>query len=376
MGRSHQRSRGSRDVSRGTPRRVGHGHRSRSIVEPIVVAKEFGTRSAAQHGPPPQDDEEALSIFRGIRLASSSSMDDLRLSNRIDALARILPTSLPLLSVYLNTDVNETGRTTHDLFLRKELRQRTRTYDERSAERESLNGDCERIERYLAEELQPSTRGVALFACAGTGLFAAIQLPVPFTENRLVVNDRPHLYPLVRLDEGHPRYAALLVDTNSARIFVFGTGVTIDTFDVQNPKTKHSKTGGTSQARFQRHVENVHLHHAKEVVDRLDQIVSAEHIEHVVVAGDEVIVPLLKEQFPERLRAKVIDVLRLDIRSPEHKVLAATLEALRKKDEATDETVVHELIGDYRAGGLALVGPERVREALVRGQVDTLVIAA
>jgi peptide subunit release factor 1 (eRF1) len=303
-------------------------------------------------------------------------MDDLRLSDRIDALARIEPTTLPLLSVYLNTDVNETGRTTHDVFIRKELRQRARTYGERSPDRESLDRDCDRIEQYLAEELQPSTRGVALFACSGAGLFEAIQLQVPFNENRLVVNDRPHLYPLARLDEAHPRYAALLVDTNSARIFVFGTGATIDTVDVQNPKTKHSKAGGWSQARFQRHVENLHLHHAKEVVDRLDQIVSAENIEHVVVAGDEVIVPLLKEQFPERLSAKVIDVLRLDIRSPEHEVLAATLEALRRKDEETDEAVVQDLIGDYRAGGLALVGPEPVRRALERGQVDTLVIAS
>jgi peptide subunit release factor 1 (eRF1) len=303
-------------------------------------------------------------------------MEDLRLSNRIDALARIEPTSLPLLSVYLNSDVNETGRTTHDLFLRKELRQRAKTYGERSPERESLDRDCERIERYLAEELQPSTRGVALFACSGAGLFEAIQLQVPFNENRLVVNHRPHLYPLVRLDEAHPRYAALVVDTNSARIFVFGAGVTLDTVDVQNRKTKHHKAGGWSQARFQRHVDNVHLLHAKEVVDRLDQIVAAENIEHVVVAGDEVIVPLLKEQFPERLGAKVIDVLRLDIRSPEHEVLTATLEALRKKDAETDEAVVQDLIGDYRAGGLALVGPEPVRDALQRGQVDTLVIAA
>jgi peptide chain release factor subunit 1 len=303
-------------------------------------------------------------------------MDDLRLSDRIDALARTEPTSLPLLSVYLNTEANETGRTTHATFLRKELRQRAGTYAERSPDRESLDRDRERIEQYLAEELKPSTRGVALFACAGAGLFETIQLQVPFNENRLVVSDRPHLYPLARLDEEHPRYAALVVDTNSARIFVFGTGATLDTVDVRSPKTKHSQAGGWSQARFQRHVENVHLHHAKDVVERLDQIVSAEAIEHVVIAGDEVIVPVLKEQLPERLATKLVDVLRLDIRSPEHEVLAATLEALRKKDEETDEAVVQDLIGDYRAGGLALVGPEPVREALERGQVDTLVIAA
>jgi peptide chain release factor subunit 1 len=303
-------------------------------------------------------------------------MDDLRLHERIDALARIEPTSVPLLSVYLNTTANETGRTTHETFLRKELKQRAGTYAERTPERESLDRDRERIETYLAGELQPSTRGVALFACSDASLFEAIQLQVPFGENRLVISDRPHLYPLVRLDEEHPRYAALVVDTNAARIFVFGTGQTLDSVEVQNPKTKHTQAGGWSQARFQRHVENIHLHHAKEVVDRLDQIVSAEAIEHVLVAGDEVIVPLLKEQLPERLRTKLVDVLRLDIRSPEHEVLATTLDALRKKDEETDEAVVQDLIGDYRAGGLALVGPEPVRAALERGQVDTLVIAA
>lgn len=303
-------------------------------------------------------------------------MDHISLSERIDALARVEPTSQPLLSVYLNTDANGTGRTTHETFLKKELKQRAKTFAERTPERESLDRDCERIEQYLSTELQPSTRGTALFACSGANLFEAIQFHVPFDENRLIVSDHPHLYPLARLDDEHPRYAALVVDTNSARIFVFGTGATLDSVDIQSAKTKRSKAGGWSQARFQRQVENVHLHHAKEVVERLDQIVSAEGIQYLVIAGDEVIVPLLKEQLPERLTAKLVDVLRLDIRSPEHEVLATTLEALRKKDGETDEMVVQGLIGDYRAGGLARIGPDAVREALERGQVDTLVITA
>src|SRR5262245_5818150 len=98
-------------------------------------------------------------------------MDDIRLSARIDALARIEPTSLPLLSVYLNTQVNGTGRTTHEQFLRKELRQRAATFAERSAERDSLDRDRERIDQFFEDELAPSTRGVAIFACAGNGLF-------------------------------------------------------------------------------------------------------------------------------------------------------------------------------------------------------------
>ena len=303
-------------------------------------------------------------------------MQDLRLTDRVDTLARIEPTPLPLLSLYLNTEPNGNGRPTYQTFLRKELPHRVTTYDERSAERESLERDRERIERYLVEQLQPSSRGVAIFACAGRDFFEAIQVQVPFERHQLVVSDRPFLYPLARLDDEHPRYAALLVDTNSARIFVFGTGQVLHEVDVQNPKTKHIKAGGWSQARFQRHVENVHLHHAKEVVERLDQIVTADDIDHIVLAGDEVIVPLLEEQLPERLTQKLVDVVRLDIRSPEHQVLTATLEVLRRKDDETDETVVRDLIGDYRAGGLAVVGVQPVLEALERGQVDTLVISA
>ena len=290
-------------------------------------------------------------------------MPELQLIDHLDALARVEPTPYPLLSLYLNTQRDSRGRPNYDTFLRKELRDRCRTYRERSAERVSLQRDVDRIETYIAHELKRSTKSVALFASGGVEFFEAIQLDVPFDRNQLVLSDRPHLYPLARLDERYPRYAALVVDTNLARIFVFSTGTTVGAVEIHNPKTKHSKAGGWSQARFQRQVDNVHLHHAKEVVERLDAIVHAEAIEHVVVAGDEVIVPLLKAQLPERLAGRLVDVLRLDIRSPEHEVLAATLDALQHKDETTDEAVVHDLIGEY-PGGWA--GPRR-RETRARG---------
>jgi peptide chain release factor subunit 1 len=303
-------------------------------------------------------------------------MPQAQLVDRLDTLARLEPTSLPLLSLYLNTETNSTGRPTYELFLRKELRERVKAFAERSAERESLERDIERIENYVARELKRSTRGLAIFACSGQDLFEAIQLEVPFDRNRLAVTDRPHLYPLARLNDEYPRYAAIVVDTNVARIFVFSSGSPTLVTEVQSPKTKHMQAGGWSQARFQRHVENVHLQHVKEAVERLDEIVAAEKIDQLVVAGDDVIVALLKHQLPERLTAKLVDVLRLDIRSPEHEVLSATLVAVQRKDKEADEAVVRDLIGEYRAGGRALVGAERVLAALRQGEVDRLIITA
>src|SRR5690606_33679105 len=106
-------------------------------------------------------------------------------------------------SLYLNTEPDGTGRTNHGLFLRRELRDRVATYSD-SAERESLEADVLRIEQFVENELAPSTRGVAIFACTGAALFETIQLEVPFERHELFINDRAHLFPLARLDDEYP----------------------------------------------------------------------------------------------------------------------------------------------------------------------------
>ena len=297
------------------------------------------------------------------------------LADDLDRLAALDPQDAPVLSLYLDTGPDDTGRRTFDLFIRKQLPDRLSTYAAGSDERSSFEADTARIEQFLADELEPSTRGVAIIACHAAGLFEALQLDVRL-ENLLVVSDRPHLYPLARVQDQYPRYAAVLADTNQARIFVFSTGRQENEVEVQGQKTKQVKVGGWSQARYQRHVENFHLQHVKEVVDVLDRVVRDEQIAHVVLAGDEVVIPLIREQLPKHLEERIVDVVRLDQRTPAHEVLARTLEVLQEKDAETDEQVVEELVGEYRRGGLAIVGAEATLAALKQGQVDTLVLAA
>ena len=215
-----------------------------------------------------------------------------------------------------------------------------------------------------------------LFASSGAGLFEAVPLAAPIEAHRLYIDDRPHLYPLARVLDQYPRYLALVVDTHSARIFVFAANAAVKTEEIQNEKTKHHKKGGWSQARYQRHTENFHLLHAKEVVDAVDRIVREEALDKILIAGDEVIVPLLREQLPKHLADCVVDVLKLDIRAAQHEVLAATMEALRQHDAETDRERVEALMDAYRGNGLGTVGAEAVRRAFELGQVDELLITA
>ncbi len=298
------------------------------------------------------------------------------LNEMLDKLAAFEPVDLPVISLYLNMQADSHGRDNFDSFVRKEFKAKLQTFPLRSPARISFDIDTERINTYL-ENIRPSANGVAIFACANADdFFETVELDAPIEEHRLYVYHQPHLYPLARISDQYPRYAALIADTNAARIYVFGIGERLDKERVRNTNVNKTQLGGWSQARYQRHIENYHLHHAKEVVDTLDRVVSDEDINHIIVAGDEVILPVLQEQFPPHLSEKVIDILRLDITTPEHIVAKRTLEALREYDVKTDVERVERFMDEYRAGGLAVVGAHDTLAALGNGQVDELYVSA
>jgi peptide subunit release factor 1 (eRF1) len=173
------------------------------------------------------------------------------------------------------------------------------------------------------------------------------------------------------------RYAVVLADTNRARIFVFASGRAVDEQSIDNPKTKRTSVGGWSQARYQRHEENYHLHHVKEVVDALERTVREEEIEQIILAGDEtIVIPLLREQLPQALSEKVIDTLSLGITTPEHELLDESMTAFNSHDSLTDMEKVERLLSEYRGDNLGVAGVPETLAALSNGQVEEMLIVA
>lgn len=302
---------------------------------------------------------------------------DLMLINHLDELAAFEPNGYPFISLYLNLEPDQHGRDNFESFVRKEFKAKAKSLPAESLELMSFKRDAARIESYLRNEVRPSANGLAIFACAGANdYFKAVQLNVPLKRHDLHVNERPHLYPLARVIDQYPRYVALLADTNSARLFVFGLGNILGREEMQRVKPTRTHVGGWTEMHYQRHMDNFHRQHAKEVVEVLDRVVREEAVEHIILAGDEVIIPLLREQLPQRLSEKVIDVLRLDIKTPEHAVLKATMDSLHEHNLQTDAEKVRQLFDDYRAGGLAVVSWKDTVAAIERGQVDELFLSA
>jgi peptide chain release factor subunit 1 len=218
----------------------------------------------------------------------------MQVDDLIDRLAAFEPTGYPFVSLYLDARPDEHGRTRFDAFVRKELPARARTYPERSPERQSLERDIDRILAWLATETRAAANGIALFACDGADhFFEAVQLDAPLDASELHVGPRPHLYPLARLNDRYRHYAVVVTDTHLARILVFSLGEVEAAQTIISDKMRRSAGGGWSQARFQRHVDNFQAQHVKEVVEALEKVVREDNIGRVVLAGDEVVVPLV-----------------------------------------------------------------------------------
>jgi len=233
-----------------------------------------------------------------------------------------------------------------------------------------------KIETYLETD-KPASQALAIFCSSpGADLFEVVQLEAPLGAHRLYIDREPHVFPLERLADQYQSYAALLVNTNTARLYVFSAGAAERQVTVKNKKGKRVSAGGWSQARYQRRVENLHIKHMKEVADAVERLVREENIARVLVGGDDVALPLLREQLSPATRELLTEVGGVDIKTPEAEVFRVTLDAFREADQESDEQRVEALLNAYRSGGLATVGLAGVRAALERGQVDRLLVPA
>ena len=204
----------------------------------------------------------------------------MKLKKQIEKLAAFEPNGTKFISLYLDAQANQNGRDEYSTWLKTQFYEYSVQFENDTQKARKYAEIQERVNTYLANDTDGSANGIAVFAeVEDEGLFETVQLDEAFPNNRFFVFDRPHIFPLVRIVEQNPQYAVLWADTNKADIYIFGGESALNAElqteakveEIQNEITNRSQVGGWSQARYQRHVENFHLQHAKETVEELEK---------------------------------------------------------------------------------------------------------
>ena len=295
-------------------------------------------------------------------------------------LSTLEPGEEPVISAYLDMRPQETGENpavrSGLIVLKDRLREIEATFWPRGAAFDSVRADAARIERYLSEEAPSSAQGLALFACAARNLFEAVAAGVAF-ENQVTSAPVPDLFQLARLLDEQETAVVAVVDTNTARLFVTRTGFLDEVGGPDDKNTKYYRKvslGGLNAARYQRHADERRAEFAREAAAEIQRVVQDEGAARVILAGDEVAIPLLRAALAPRVDALVQEVLRLHIRAPRNEVAAEIEPILARMEAEEEQALADQLIGAIRGSGLGVAGAEPTGRALEHGQVDVLLL--
>jgi stalled ribosome rescue protein Dom34 len=146
--------------------------------------------------------------------------------------------------------------------------------------------------------------------------------------------------------------------------------------DEGGPHFHKTRLGGLNQARYQRHIEKHRADFAREAAAEIELLVEREGASRVVLAGNQVALPLLLEALSPAVLALVRGQARgLDLLATRDVVLDEVAPILAYAEAENGLAIADQLVDAVRSDALGIAGLERTRAALEHGQVDVLVLA-
>ena len=197
-----------------------------------------------------------------------------------------------------------------------------------------LKADFERLTQYFDEEFdRDGAHGLAVFAAGPDNVWRVLTLPWKVADAARVADDFL-LSPLVPLIGRGNGAIVAVVGREQGRLLALRGGKFVQVADRTEETQGRHDQGGWSQARYQRHIENLGLEHYKGVAEELERLfrrLGRPRI--IVIAGDET-------------RADFADVLPTEL---EDAVIGWTSADAHATDAELCE-IVQPFVDDWRAG--------------------------
>jgi peptide chain release factor subunit 1 len=168
-------------------------------------------------------------------------------------------------------------------------------------QKQGLQTDFERIRRWLDDFERNGTNGVAIFAASLDNFWNVVTVPSALPD-QVRVGSSFYLTPLVSLAERGEGAVVTVVGREKGVLLALRDGRLEELADLSEDQPARHDQGGWSQARFQRHIDELADKHLRTVADELDT--------HVRRGGAKQIVIVC----PEETRGEFEDMLSHEVR--------------------------------------------------------------
>jgi peptide chain release factor subunit 1 len=239
-------------------------------------------------------------------------------------------------------------------------------------QRQGLRSDLDRIRQYfLAEFSRNGARGLAIF-CAGLD---NVWRPLPLTEavpDEIKIGHRLYLAPLVPLVGRGEGALVVVVSRELGHIYRLQAGRLADLADHFDAQPRRHDQGGWSQARFQRHVDELAQEHLRRVAEELDRLVRRLRSPQVVVAASDETWAEFAPLLAQETRNAVAGVAHAEAHAQPAELLALAEPVLERWRAERERAVVERWRDEAGRNGRATAGWAETLEAASDGRVDVL----
>jgi peptide chain release factor subunit 1 len=276
-------------------------------------------------------------------------------------------------SLYLNVDPMFNPRGDYMVHFKNMMKNAAESINK--AVYKEVKDDLGKVENYVLSNKRLFKKGLAIISSSANFFWKEYNLNVP-VKNELIVDKTPYAKPLMDILDNYQRYAVLLVDKESARIFMVHLGEIVEYGEVQTPDVpgKHKKGGwfSLSQNRYERHIDFHIALHLKDVVEKLDSFLSGEYIGRLIIGGSDEAVTAVKGMLHKTVLDKVIDTVKIEMFAKPDEIIKKVQPVVLKYEKQKEQEEVDFLIERAMKNENAVIGLENVLNALQEQRVMKL----
>jgi peptide chain release factor subunit 1 len=298
--------------------------------------------------------------------------------NQIQRLIERPANGRTILSAFLDMSVNSDNKRTFTIFLNKEKASHQELDSDRQGKhREALGEAFARLERWIDTQYEEANKGVAVFVELDGDWIEGLQFPLP-VPNRLTLDARPVVGPLVEIVNRYHHHGVILVDREHMRVLSFYLDELVHEKEVRTepiPAPHDIKRGGFSAPDYQARKEEETRQFFKEFAAEVEDFHRSQRPEDLSVLGTHENVTRFLEYLPQAVRDRIIhtDGMEIDATPSEiRRKLAPVFEQRIQEREARSLDLLRDRV---QQDHLAVAGFERTLEQLQAGKIQTLVVA-
>lgn len=277
-------------------------------------------------------------------------------------------------SLYLNVDPMFNKKGDYVVHLKNMLKDAVESLDKNVYKK--VKDDLGKIDNFVLTNKRIFKKGLAILSSSANSFWREYHLGIPM-KNELIVDKTPYIKPLMDVLVNYQRYAVLIVDKESARIFVIHLREIVEYGEVHTPDIpgKHKKGGwfALSQNHYERHIDYHVGMHLKEVIEKLDSFLGGEYIGRMILGGSDEALSMVRGMLPKTIVDKVIGTVKIEMFAKGPEVLAKVEPIVIEYEMNKEKETVDALITGAMKNKNAVLGLEDVLHAIHQQKVMKLV---